>query len=84
MLVGTTLNPNDVLKGILVPGHDLVSNWSKATRNYNLPLFFLNSLKIALLTVVFGLVINGLAAFGFEKYAIEGARQGIRRSSSSR
>lgn len=69
MLVGTTLNPNDVLKGILAPGHDLVSNWFKATRNYNLPLFFLNSLKIALLTVVFGLVINGLAAYGFEKYA---------------
>ena len=40
----------------------------KATENYNLPLFFLNSLKIALLTVFFGLVVNGLAAFGFEKY----------------
>jgi lactose/L-arabinose transport system permease protein len=68
MLNGMTLNPNDVLKGILVPGNDLVSNWAKATKNYNLPLFFLNSLKIALLTVVFGLVVNSLAAFGFEKY----------------
>jgi lactose/L-arabinose transport system permease protein len=68
MIVGTTLNPNDVLKGILVPGHDLVSNWVKATKNYNLPIFFMNSLVIALLTVVFGLVIDGLAAFGFEKY----------------
>ncbi|HUX39175.1 MAG TPA: carbohydrate ABC transporter permease [Rectinemataceae bacterium] len=68
MMIGMTLNPNDVLKGILVPGHDFASNWLKATKNYNLPVFFLNSLKIALLTVVFGLVVNGLAAFGFEKY----------------
>jgi lactose/L-arabinose transport system permease protein len=69
MLVGTSLNPNDVLRGILVPGHDLASNWIKAAKNYNLPLFFFNSIKIALLTVVLGLVVNGLAAFGFEKYS---------------
>jgi lactose/L-arabinose transport system permease protein len=68
MVVGMTLNPNDVLKGILLPGHDLASNWLKATKNYNLPLFFWNSLKIALLTVVFGLAVNGIAAYGFEKY----------------
>jgi lactose/L-arabinose transport system permease protein len=68
MIVGMTLNPNDVLKGILVPGREFASNWLKATKNYNLPLFFGNSLKIALLTVVFGVVVNGIAAFGFEKY----------------
>jgi lactose/L-arabinose transport system permease protein len=68
MLNGTTLNPNDVLRGNLLPGRDFLSNWEKATRNYNLPLFFLNSLKIALFTVVFGVIINALAAFGFEKY----------------
>jgi lactose/L-arabinose transport system permease protein len=68
MIIGTTLNPNDVLRGFLLPGHDFVSNWLKAVKNYNLPLFFFNSLKIAVLTVVFGLVVNGLAAFGFEKY----------------
>jgi lactose/L-arabinose transport system permease protein len=68
MAVGTTLNPNDVVRGIVVPGHELASNWEKATRNYNLPLFFLNSLKIALFTVFFGVIVNSLAAFGFEKY----------------
>jgi lactose/L-arabinose transport system permease protein len=68
MLNGMTLNPNDVLKGILLPGRDLVSNWEKATRNYNLPLFFFNSLVIALGTVFFGVVVNSLAAFGFEKH----------------
>jgi lactose/L-arabinose transport system permease protein len=68
MLNGTTLNPNDVLHGILVPGKEFLLNWQKATKNYNLPLFFLNSLKIALITVVCGVVVNGLAAFGFEKY----------------
>jgi lactose/L-arabinose transport system permease protein len=44
MIVGMTLNPNDVLKGILIPGRDFVSNWTKATTSYNLPIFFFNSL----------------------------------------
>jgi len=68
MLNGTTLNPNDVLRGILAPGGDFLSNWKLATTTYNLPLFFTNSLVIALGTVVFGVVINSMAAFGFEKY----------------
>jgi lactose/L-arabinose transport system permease protein len=68
MLVGMTLNPNDVLRGILTPGKEFVSNWEKATRNYNLLLFFWNSIKIALLTVFFGLIVNSIAAYGFEKY----------------
>jgi lactose/L-arabinose transport system permease protein len=68
MVIGMTLNPNDVLRGLVVPGNQIGSNWLKATKNYNLPLFFLNSLKIALLTVVFGVILNALAAFGFEKY----------------
>ncbi len=68
MVIGTTLNPNDVIRGIIVPGPELFLNWAKATKNYNLPLFFLNSLKIALPTVFFGVIVNGLAAFGFEKF----------------
>jgi lactose/L-arabinose transport system permease protein len=68
MVVGTTLNPNDVIRGIIVPGGELFTNFAKATKNYNLPLFFLNSLKIALLTVLFGVIVNGFAAFGFEKF----------------
>ncbi|HOX30865.1 MAG TPA: carbohydrate ABC transporter permease [Spirochaetales bacterium] len=68
MVIGTTLNPNDVLRGILAPGRELASNWEKATGMYDLPTFLANSLKIALLTVALGLAVNGLAAFGFEKY----------------
>lgn len=68
MVNGMTLNPNDVLKGVLVPGPEFLLNWEKANRNYNLPLFFLNSIKIALLTVVLGVLVNALAAFGFEKH----------------
>jgi lactose/L-arabinose transport system permease protein len=68
MVNGTTLNPNDVLRGILVPGGDFLSNWKLATTSYNLPRFFTNSLLIALLTVIFGIAINAMAAFGFEKY----------------
>jgi lactose/L-arabinose transport system permease protein len=68
MIVGTTLNSNDVVRGIVVPGADLAQNLEKATRNYNLLLFFFNSAKIALLTVFFGVAVNAFAAFGFEKY----------------
>jgi lactose/L-arabinose transport system permease protein len=68
MLIGTTLNPNDVIRGIVVPGPEFPLNWVKANKNYNLPLFFTNSLKIALLTVFFGVIVNALAAFGFEKF----------------
>lgn len=68
MAIGMTLNPNDVVRGIVVPGNEFVQNWEKATRNYNLGLFFVNSLKIAVLTVVFGVIVNSLAAYGFEKY----------------
>lgn len=68
MLIGTTLNPNDVVAGVVVPGKEFALNWTKAVKNYNLPTYFLNSLKIALITVVFGVTINALAAFSFEKY----------------
>jgi ABC-type glycerol-3-phosphate transport system permease component len=76
MLNGMTLNPNDVLKGVLAPGAEFAVNWEKANRNYTLPLFFLNSLKIALPTVAFGILVNSLAAFGFEKYRSR-ARDGV-------
>ncbi len=68
MLVGTTLNPNDVVRGIVVPGREFAVNLAKATKNYDLPLFFLNSMKIAAFTVVGGVAVNAMAAFGFEKY----------------
>lgn len=68
MLVGTTLNPNDVVLGVLKPGRELLLNWKKVTTTYKVVTFFFNSVKIALLTVVLGLFVNGLAAFSFEKY----------------
>jgi lactose/L-arabinose transport system permease protein len=68
MLIGTTLNPNDVVRGIIVPGKEFGANLAKATKNYNLLLFFWNSAKIAILTVVLGVSVNAFAAFGFEKY----------------
>jgi len=68
MAIGTTLNPNDIVRGIIVPGKEFGLNWAKAIKNYNLLLFFINSLKIALLTVVFGVIVNSIAAFGFEKF----------------
>jgi len=68
MVIGTTLNPNDVVRGIIVPGDQFGLNWEKAFKNYDLFLFFVNSLKIALFTVLFGVAVNAVAAFGFEKF----------------
>lgn len=68
MIVGMTLNPNDVVRGIVIPGDKFADNFDKAIKNYNLLLFFFNSAKIALLTVIFGVTVNAFAAFGFEKY----------------
>ena len=68
MLIGTTQNPNDVVIGRLVPGKEFALNWEKMTTTYDILRFFFNSVKIALGTVFLGLLINSLAAFGFEKY----------------
>jgi len=35
MLSGTTLNSNDVLLGILLPGRDFLPNWKQGTTTYN-------------------------------------------------
>jgi len=68
MAVGMTLNPNDVVKGTVVPGAEFLKNVAKATANYNLPLFFFNSMVIAVTTVLLGVGVNALAAYGFEKF----------------
>ncbi|HOJ99258.1 MAG TPA: carbohydrate ABC transporter permease [Termitinemataceae bacterium] len=68
MIIGTTQNPNDVVRGVLKPGNEFLSNWKKVNASYSVFTFFMNSFVIAFTTVAGGLVINGLAAFGFEKY----------------
>ena len=68
MVIGTTLNPNLVVRGVLIPGSEFLSNWKKANSTYALFAFFFNSLFIAVMTVAGGLIVNACAAFGFEKY----------------
>jgi lactose/L-arabinose transport system permease protein len=68
MVIGTTLNPNDVVRGVLVPGNEFASNWQKVNKAYSVLAFFSNSVLVAIATVVFGVAVNALAAFGFEKY----------------
>ena len=68
MLIGTTQNPNDVVRGVLRPGAEFFLNWEKINKSYSIMRFFVNSFKIAFLTVLLGLFVNGLAAFGFAKY----------------
>ncbi len=68
MVIGTTQNPNHVVMGKLIPGDQFLVNWQKMNATYDIMRFFLNSLKIAVVSVVLGIFVNGLAAFGFEKY----------------
>lgn len=68
MLIGTTQNPNHVVMGRLIPGDQFIVNWGKITNTYNILRFFVNSFKIAFVSVFLGILVNSLAAFGFEKY----------------
>ncbi|HCM25551.1 MAG TPA: lactose ABC transporter permease [Treponema sp.] len=68
MVVGMTLNPNDVVRGVLRPGNEFALNWQKMNKNYAVFSFFLNSASVAVATVLGGLAVNSFAAFGFEKY----------------
>ncbi len=68
MIVGTTLNPNDVVRGVLNPGNEFMLNFAKVNKSYKVAAFFFNSSFIALGTVAAGVMVNALAAFGFEKY----------------
>lgn len=68
MVVGATQNPNDVIRGVLKPGNEFFINIQKMTKTYNVALFFFNSLKVALISVIFGIVVNSLAGYGFAKY----------------
>ena len=68
MVVGTTLNPNDVVRGVLTPGNEFALNWQKVNKTYPVLSFFANSTIVAVATVVLGVTINAIAAFGFEKY----------------
>jgi lactose/L-arabinose transport system permease protein len=68
MVIGMTQNPNDVVAGKLIPGHEFALNWQKISTTYETVSFFINSMKIAVITVILGIAVNSLAAFGFEKY----------------
>ena len=68
MVIGMTQNPNDVVAGKLIPGREFFLNWEKISTTYETVAFFINSMKIAFITVILGIAVNSLAAFGFEKY----------------
>jgi lactose/L-arabinose transport system permease protein len=68
MVIGATQNPNDVIRGVLMPGNEFFINIQKITKTYDILLFFFNSLKVALISVILGIVVNSLAGYGFAKY----------------
>lgn len=68
MIAGATNTSNQIAAGKLTLGNQLIYNLQQLFAGYNIPLIMWNSVKIALITVVFSLLITSLAAFGFEKF----------------
>ena len=77
MAIGTTLNPNDVVRGVIVPGREFSLNLAKAVKNNNLLLYFFNSMKIALLTVLFGVSVEIRSPRSDSEVPLQGSRMGF-------
>lgn len=68
MIVGMTNSAVDVLRGRMIFGSQFVNNVKTLFNTYDVTRIFLNSIKISGLTVIIGLIITSMAAYGFEMY----------------
>lgn len=68
MIVGMTNSSVDVLRGKMTFGIKFANNVVNLFNSYDVTRIFLNSIKISGLTVIIGLVITSMAAYGFEMY----------------
>lgn len=66
MIIGATNTSTDITKGKMTFGTELINNVVKLTEVVNIQRVFYNSLKVALLTTLFSLVITSMAAYGFQ------------------
>ena len=68
MFAGATNTSKDISGGRVLPGTYLMENLQKLFEDYPVWAGLMNSIKIALLSVVLSLIVTSLAAYGFEKF----------------
>lgn len=68
MFIGATNTSKDVAGGRLIIGNYLMENMNKLFSKYPVRYALINSIKIAVITVVGSLLVTSLAAYGFEKF----------------
>ena len=66
MIIGMTNSSNDVIRGKLTIGKFLKQNVSTAFNSTNLTIALKNSIVITVLSVLFGIVVSAMAAYGFQ------------------
>jgi len=66
MALGATNNANDITNGKATFGGELTTNIAKFFTLVDTPLVFWNSLKVAILSTVFTLLVSSFAGYGFE------------------
>ena len=66
MGLGATNNANDITNGKATFGGELTTNIAKFFTLVDTPLVFWNSLKVAILSTVFTLLVSSFAGYGFE------------------
>jgi len=72
MIIGSTNNSLDILKGKLTFGSHLVENIKNVFIENDMAHIFGNSLKISVIAVILILVITSMAAYGFQIFASKG------------
>ncbi len=69
MLIGATNTATDITKGKLTLGTELFNNINKFFELVDVKVVVYNSLKVAILTTLFTLLITSLAAYGFQFFS---------------
>lgn len=68
MLIGATNTSTDITKGKITFGSELMNNITKLFELVDVRLVFYNSMKVALLTTLFSLIVTSMAAYGFQVF----------------
>lgn len=68
MFAGATNTSKDISDGRVLPGTYLAENLKTLFEDYPIWTGLMNSIKIAVFTVVLSLIVTSLAAYGFEKF----------------
>lgn len=68
MITGMTNSSVDVLRGRMIFGNQFTNNIKALFSQFDVIRILLNSIKVSGLTVIIGLIITSMAAYGFEIY----------------